>query len=180
MPSREPIDQSPTWLRVTLFAAIYSALQWAYIILRGSRFDPLVIHWLTVQPAALLIRWTFPTDGVVPAAHSLNWPGGRMSLLAGCDGFEVMTLFIAAMLVSNVSWRRGALGLLFGCIAIWLLNLLRILALYASVRYAPDWFDPVHTIWGPLVLVGLIAALYDLSVWRPARALSASAVVDAA
>lgn len=161
--------RSPAWLRVALFICLYAVLEWGYMTLRGSRFDALFIHWLTVQPAAGLIGWAFPADGVVPAGHSLQWPGGRMSLLAGCDGFEVMTLFIAAMLVAEVDWRRGAVGLLLGCIAIWALNLLRILALYASFRYAPGWFDSVHTVWGPLLLIGLIAALYGLIVWWPVR-----------
>lgn len=178
-PTAPPSERrSPALLRIALFVAIYALLEWGYTALRGSRFDALFIHWLTVQPAAGLIGWAFPADGVVPAGHSLLWPGGRMSLQAGCDGFEVMTLFIAAMLVADVAWRRGAVGLLLGCIAIWLLNLLRILALYASFRYAPTWFDPVHTVWGPLLLIGLIAALYGLIVWRPARAWLAPVAVS--
>lgn len=162
-------SRSPVLLRVSLFGLIYAALQWGYMTLRGSRFDPLFIQWLTVEPAARLVGWVFPVDRVVPVDHSLLWTNGRMSLRAGCDGFEVMTLFVAAMLVADVSWRRGVVGLGIGCLAIWGLNQLRILALYASLRYVPAWFDPVHTLWGPLSLIGLIAAMYAVIVWGPGR-----------
>lgn len=33
-------------------------------------------------------------------------------------------------------------------------------ALYWAVRYQPDWFDPVHTLWAPLALMAFVAVLY--------------------
>jgi exosortase/archaeosortase family protein len=164
------------WLRVALFLGIYALLHASYQALRESSFDPWFIHNLTVRPAAALIGWIWPMDGVAPAGPRLVWPNGRLTLLAGCDGFEVMSLFVAAMLVADVTWRRGLLFLGAGCVAVWMLNQLRIAALYWAFRYERAWFDAIHTAWGPLVLILAVAAIYAWAVgWRARGPTSAMA-----
>jgi exosortase/archaeosortase family protein len=155
---------SPLWLRIGLFLLLYGGLHGAYQALRDSRFDPWFIHELTVRPAAGLIAVLFPGDAVAAAGPRLVWPEGRLTLLAGCDGFEVMSLFIAAVLVADVGWRRGLIALVVGCAAVWALNQARIAALYWSFRYQREWFDAVHTAWGPLLLVVAVAALYAWAI----------------
>ena len=152
--------RSSIWLRVVLFVVIYFFFHWAYQALRASSLDPLFIRLTTVSPASFLFGWLWPLDGVAAEGPSLVWRGGRLTLLAGCDGFDVMALFVAAMLASDVAWRRGVTALIFGCAGIWILNQLRVAALYWSFRYERAWFDPVHTIWGPLLLIVLVAAIY--------------------
>lgn len=156
------------WLRVSLFLGLYALLHWAYQSLRESPLDPWFIHTLTVQPAASLIGWIAPLDGVSAVGPRLVWPQGRLTLLAGCDGFEVMSLFIAAMLVADVTWRRGLVMLLAGCTTVWVLNQLRIAALYWAFRYERDWFDAIHTVWGPLLLILCVASFYGVALkWLP-------------
>lgn len=165
-----PEARSPRWLRLILFVLAYLVLQWGYQSLRASAWDPWFIHELTVRPAAVLLGWLAPLDAVSAVGPRLVWPGGRLTLLAGCDGFEVASLFVAAMLVAEVSWRRGVVALVLGCLAVWALNQLRIAALYGAFRYRADWFDPLHTVWGPLVLIVAVAAIYAWAVrgmpWR--------------
>lgn len=159
--------RSPVWLRIGLFLGLYGLLQVAYQALRASAFDPWFIHFLTVKPSAGLLNWLLPNDGVVAVGPRLVWPGGKLTLLAGCDGFEVMSLFVAAMLVAEVSWRRGLAALTIGCVAVWALNQLRIAALYWSFRHERDWFDAIHTVWGPAVLIAAVAAIYWWSTRSP-------------
>jgi exosortase/archaeosortase family protein len=158
---------SPRWLRVGLFMLFYALLESAYLALRSSPMDDAFIHWLTVRPSAALVQWFRPLDGVQAAGPALEWLGGSLALRAGCDGFEVMTLFVAALLVADVPWRRGVAGLLAGCLLIWLLNQVRILALYSSFRFQRDWFDSIHTLWGPVLLTGCVLAVYALIVGLP-------------
>jgi exosortase family protein XrtM len=165
-PPSPPERAAPRWLRVGLFLLIYGLLHWAYQSLRDSRFDPWFVHTLTVQPASALIGLLFPSDAVNAVGPRLVWPEGRLTLLAGCDGFEVMSLFVAAVLVADTGWRRGVAALLGGCVAVWALNQLRIAALYWSFRYQRDWFDAIHTAWGPLALIVAVAALYWWMVGR--------------
>lgn len=157
MPSPE---RSPVWLRASLFLALYGALHLAYQALRDSRFDPWFIHSLTVRPAVALIGMIFPLDGVTAAGSRLVWPDGRLTLLAGCDGFEVISLFVAAMLVADMPWRRGVPALLGGVMLAWAMNQLRITWLYWAFRYQRQWFDDIHTVWGPLLLIAAVSALF--------------------
>lgn len=172
--------RSPLWLQVALFLLIYGVLQWAYQSLRSSEWDPWFIHTLTVRPAASLIDWLAATDGVAAVGPRLTWPGGRLSLLAGCDGFEVMCLFVPAILVAEVPWRRGVVALVLGCVAIWGLNQVRIAALYAAFRYQRDWFDAIHTAWGPLLLIAFVAAIFAWALrWSPSIARTAGRRLEA-
>lgn len=148
------------WLRIGLFLLIYALMHWAYQSLRSSRFDPWFIHTLTVAPAASLIGWIAPLDAVGAVGPRLVWPGGRLTLLAGCDGFELMSLFIAALLVAEIGWRRGLVALIGGCAVVWGLNQVRIVVLYWAFRYERGWFDSIHSAWGPLVLIALTSTLF--------------------
>lgn len=172
-PSQADAQRSPAWLRIGLFLSLYSLIQWAYQSLRSSSFDPWFIHTMTVQPAAGLIDLLVPSAGVAAVGPKLEWAGGSLTLLAGCDGFEVMGLFIAAMLVADVNWRRGLVSLTFGCLAIWGLNQLRIAALYWAFVWQRDWFDAIHTAWGPVLLIIAVAGIYvwvtRLYPWRNGR-----------
>jgi exosortase family protein XrtM len=165
-PSGASERASPVWLRVGLFLLIYVLLHWAYQSLRDSRFDAWFVHTLTVQPASALINVLWPADAVAAIGPRLVWPEGRLTLLAGCDGFEVMSLFVAAVLVADTGWRRGLVALLGGCLTVWALNQLRIAALYGSFRYQREWFDAIHTAWGPLALVVSVAGIYWWMVGR--------------
>ncbi len=172
-PSPEQAAQPPRWLQVLLFLLTYGVFQWAYQSLRTSSWDDWFIHQLTVRPAALLVDFISASEGVQASGYKLVWPGGSLALRAGCDGFEVIGLFIAAVLVGDVGWRRGLLALIGGCLAIWALNQMRIAALYAAVRYDRSWFDSLHTGWGPLVLIAAVAIIYAWMVRRPRVAVAA-------
>ncbi len=168
--------RAPTALRIGLFLIVYGGLHWAYQSLRASAFDPWFIHTLTVSPAASLLGGLWPADLVSAIGPRLAWPEGRLTLLAGCDGFEVMSLFVAAVLVADVSWRRGLLALAVGCAAVWVLNQARIVALYWTFRHEREWFDSVHTVWGPLLLIAAVVAVYAWAVSkaRPRRTAAAA------
>jgi exosortase/archaeosortase family protein len=176
-PTQATPSRGPQLLRVALFLGIYGLLHWAYQALRGSAFDPWFIHTLTARPAATLIGWLAPLDGVAAAGSQLVWASGRLTLLAGCDGFEVISLFVAAVLVADVPWRRGFVLLVLGVFTAWTLNQLRIAALYGAFRYQREWFDPLHTLWGPLVLIACVAAVYawGVGLW-PRRAAGPAAL----
>ena len=167
-PPPETSAKPPRWLQVTIFLLVYGFLQWAYQSLRASSFDDWFIHQLTVSPAARLVTWLSPAESVLASDYKLVWPGGSLALRAGCDGFEVIALFVAGVLAADVGWQRGLLALTGGCLAIWVLNQLRIAALYAAVRYDPTWFDPLHTGWGPLIMIAAVALIYFWMV-RPTR-----------
>lgn len=159
--------KAPAWLKVAVFLLLYAVYQWGYQGLRGSRYDDWFIHTLTVVPASSLIDLIFPTAAVQPVDDKLIWSDGSLTLRAGCDGFEVIGIFVAAVLSTDVGWRRGLVALLAGCLSIWMLNQARIAVLFSVLQHDRSWFDLVHTVLGPLGLIAAVAAIYVWMVRRP-------------
>lgn len=146
--------------RPALFVALFLGLQAAWRQLgTGDAVDWLIVR-ATVAPSAALIGWLLPHDHVWAQGPRLAWPDGRLQLEAGCDGFEVLALFVPAVLVAPIGWRRGVAMLLVGTALIWALNQARLLALYLAFRHWHEIFDPVHAVWAPLLLLGATFAFY--------------------
>lgn len=145
---------------IALFVALFLVLQVAWQRWGTGDAGTWLIGHATVAPAATLIGMLFPYDHVWAQGPRLAWPDGRLQLEAGCDGFEVLALFVPAVLVAPVSWRRGAAMLLVGTALIWGLNQIRLLALYLAFRRWPEAFDSLHAVWAPLLLLGATFAFY--------------------
>ncbi len=72
----------------------------------------------------------------------------------GCNGVETMIIFLAAILAFPASWRARILGLVLGLFAIQLINLVRIVALFLTGAYFPEFFDSSHTVvWQTVVIL---------------------------
>ena len=152
--------------RAALFGLIYALLHAAYQGLRAAGGSHWLVDAATVAPCAALIELLFPADGVQAAGPHLLWPGGRLQLLAGCDGFEVLALYVPAVLVAPVAWRRGLIMLMLGTLLIWCLNQARLLALYLAFRHWRTGFDTLHTVWGPLLMLSAVFAFFAWNLRR--------------
>ncbi len=72
----------------------------------------------------------------------------------GCNGVETMIIFLAAVIAFPASWKSRAIGLLLGLIAIQLINLVRVVALFLTGAYFPRFFDNSHTVvWQTIVII---------------------------
>jgi exosortase H (IPTLxxWG-CTERM-specific) len=78
----------------------------------------------------------------------------------GCNGVEAMLIFLAAVLAFPAPWRARLLGLAVGVVAIQLVNLIRVVALYLTGAYFPALFDASHTVvWQTIVI------LFSVLLW---------------
>src|SRR6202035_783001 len=64
----------------------------------------------------------------------------------GCNGVETILIFLAAVLAFPASWRSRLLGIALGVVAIQVVNLVRVVALYLTGAYLPRLFDASHTV----------------------------------
>ena len=72
----------------------------------------------------------------------------------GCNGVEAMLIYFAAVLAFPASWRSRLLGVGLGFLAIQLVNLIRVVALFLTGVYLPKLFDSSHTvIWQTVVIL---------------------------
>src|SRR5205823_6180960 len=72
----------------------------------------------------------------------------------GCNGVEALIIFVAAVLSFPATWRSRTIGLLLGTVAIQLINLVRVVALFLTGAYLPKMFESSHTvIWQTIVIL---------------------------
>jgi exosortase/archaeosortase family protein len=157
---------------VAVFLLLYGALQFA------SGFQRWFIDDLTVPLAA----WAINTTGVSPVPVHANGSrlvasGGGLNVLQGCEGLDLLCLWIAAATAGPFTWRARLLALTLGTALVFALNQVRLVSLYHLYRSHRDWFGDAHGLWWPLALVGLVWALFAL--WqRGSGAPTATAAVS--
>lgn len=139
--------------RIAAFAALFVALQWGYGRAGGSALERLVIEDLTVRPAVALLALGWPELAARAAGSRIVSPSASINVLNGCEGTDIAFLLVAGMVVAPLAWRWRVAGLLVGLPLVFALNQARVLALYHALRLDPSWFERLHGIVAPLVLV---------------------------
>jgi len=72
----------------------------------------------------------------------------------GCNGVEAMLIYFAAVLAFPAPWKSRLTGVVLGFVAIQLVNLVRVVALFLTGVYFPKLFDSSHTVvWQTIVIL---------------------------
>lgn len=71
----------------------------------------------------------------------------------GCEGVEGISLVIAALVACTMTVRRKLAGIVIGTVFLLVLNLIRIMALYYTVKYHPALFDLMHIYVGQTFII---------------------------
>lgn len=154
-----PAPQAQPYRRLLGFIVCYGLLHLA------MRVDEDFLRWyiegLTVPVATGLIN-AFG-DPAVPASAQgsrIVSPGGGLNVLQGCEGLDVMGLWLAAVCAGAFSWRGRWLGWTIGAALVFGFNQARLVSLYGLYRGRREWFGDAHGLWWPLALVLLVFLLY--------------------
>ncbi len=81
-----------------------------------------------------------------------------------CDGMDVYSLYLAAVLAWPSAARRRLLYVFVGLGVLLLTNTIRILSLYYVGVYAPSWFEFAHMELWPAFILVLAAGLFGIFV----------------
>lgn len=149
-------------LRLAIFAACFALMQHLYARAAGTAVEAFIVNHLTVGTAAAILDWADPTLGVTARGSRLTAPGGGINVLNGCEGTDVAFLLLSAFLVAPVPWRRRLSGVAVGLTLLFILNQVRVIALFHTVRSAREWFDVLHGTVAPLLLVSATGAFFVL------------------
>ncbi len=83
-----------------------------------------------------------------------------IDVVQGCDSLTPTAMFWAAVIAFPAAWPRKFLGMLGGAVALFALNILRIVTTFFAGRLAPSLFEGVHLYaWQALFI------LVALSLW---------------
>jgi exosortase H (IPTLxxWG-CTERM-specific) len=134
-----------------------------FVVILGGSFTLLSLTWVNdhlVEPF---------TAGVARASGiALNLIGQNITMHGtilrnetfavnvrnGCNGVETMLIFLAAVLAFPAPWKARGIGLVLGLVAIQGVNLVRVVALFLTGAYFPDFFDASHTVvWQSVVIL---------------------------
>ena len=134
-----------------------------FVVLLGAGFTLISVNWVNdhvIEPF---------TGGIARASGAaLNLLGQHVTMQGtvirssrfavnirnGCNGVEAMLIFLAAVLAFPASWKSRLAGLGLGILAIQVVNLVRVVALFLTGIYFPKIFDTSHTvIWQTIVIL---------------------------
>lgn len=147
-------------LRPLAFLLLFWLLQSLYLGPAGRLPERWLVEGLTVPLAATLLNQLDAGLGVSAQGSALEATGGGLRVLRGCEGTDVMLIWVAALLVAPLSWRSRGLGLLLGLPTLFLLNQLRLIALFFIFREHRPWFEAAHDLVLPLLMVGMTGLLF--------------------
>lgn len=156
---KPPTDDVPFWQRnrrELTFLALF-------VVLLGGGFTLISINWVNDHAIEPLTGGIARMSGAV-----LNALGQQVTMVGtiirnakfavnirnGCNGVEAMLIFLAAVLAFPASWKSRLTGLGLGILAIQVVNLVRVVALFLTGVYFPRVFDTSHTvIWQTIVIL---------------------------
>jgi len=152
-----------------------------FLVLLGGGFALISLNWVNdhaVEPftagiarvsgAGLnLLGQQVSLQGTIIQSHRF-----AVNIRNGCNGVEAMLIFLAAVLAFPASWRSRLAGLGIGIVAIQLVNLVRVIALFLTGVYFPKLFDASHTvIWQSIVILfGVLLWILWANRWAMASA----------
>jgi exosortase family protein XrtM len=140
---------------VVLFAVLFGALQLALVRTRAP-----VADWLVAAPAGWALARALPADRVTVHANEIRSARVRLDILPGCEGTELFFLLIAGVLAFPAPLRAKLAGLAVGLPLVIALNVLRVAALYVTVRDFPTQFELVHGYVAPTAFVALLGVFF--------------------
>lgn len=149
---------SESW-RVALFLALYVLFDQSYFMLPDQFLREQIYPLGLASVTAKLVALAAPHENVLSAGHHVQSGLVDLEIVRGCDGSGAIFMLAAAILAAPAAWRRKALGLLTGTLLMYLVNLLRLVALYFVISRHGEWFLVVHTYLAPAVIIS-VACLY--------------------
>ena len=118
---------------------------------------PLLVYKLNAQVSSKIINIITPSEKTFVRENVIGSRDFTIRIAEGCEGIEGILLLAAAIFAFPMGFMKKVYGVLAGCLMIYASNLLRIIALYYTLKYKPDMFDTMHIFIGQtfIILVGL-------------------------
>lgn len=154
------------WLTGLVFVLAFLALQTLWGHAKGSALERLWIDTATVKTAVALIDLFSPEVQASAQGSRIKAPGGGINVLNGCEGTDVLFLLAAAFVAFPMPWRSRLAGLGIGLVLVFVLNEVRILALFHAFRSDRALFDLLHGLVAPIVLIAAAAAYFYAWAYR--------------
>jgi exosortase/archaeosortase family protein len=145
--------------RVAIFLGVFLALTGLEYGLR-ARTAPFLNGVLNVRAGSALIHLLTPGESVRGRGDRIESATTSIQVAQGCEGIDVMLMFVAAVVAMPLGWRRKLLAGLAGVAVVYAVNLLRLAGLFYCLEYAPERFESMHVIVGQTVVIVVAIAVF--------------------
>jgi exosortase/archaeosortase family protein len=147
------------------FLALFLSILACYYVLTLSPFVDRYLIYSTLEWTADAASRLLNFAGRTATVHgvTIQGPDFAMRIQRGCDPLEPIILFGAAVIAFRAPLRKKLPGVLVGGLALFALNLIRILSLCWTIQNYPGWFETVHQEWWPALFI--LSALVLWVVW---------------
>ncbi len=155
------------------FFVVYALLFAAYrLVILRSRPDFFTLQ--TARQTDLLYRATGhqTTWKVLPDGARVGiFDNGRwiLNIIEGCNSVSILILFLAFVWAFPAPWKERLWFSGAGSALIWITNLLRLWVLGLVYAYRYSWFDPMHRVFFPAAIYGMVVLLWIIWVRRMMR-----------
>lgn len=159
----EPEDDKralrPVLKFVLSFLASLGVLGFAYSLLT-ARFEGIMI---ALERATAILTGavvSLLSDDVLQTGESVVFRGFPVEIISECTGLLEMVIYCAAVVAYPAGIRKKLLGIGAGVLAIYLLNVVRIIVLLLVGAYSRRVFDFLHLYFWQATLIIMIAAVW--------------------
>ena len=97
---------------------------------------------------------------------TVQFRSGGMEVISECSGVYVAILFSAGVLAFPASWRLRVRGVVLGVLAIFAINIVRLVTLGAIIARKREWLPLFHEYLWQVLFILVVAGLYLLWIER--------------
>jgi exosortase family protein XrtM len=153
-------------INFVLFFILFFVCGQGIYYLSKSYMAPVVVHKLNANVSSMLINWIHPAEKTTVHKNEIRSVGLRMIIEEGCEGTEGIILVIAALMAFEMPVLIKFFGIVLGSLLLYMSNLVRIVALYYSLRYRPEFFDVLHMYIGQsfYIFVGAVFFIFWIQI----------------
>ena len=81
----------------------------------------------------------------------------RINVVDGCNGIYATAILLSGIIAYPSKIKHKLYGIVLGVLAIFILNLIRVISLFYLGQYFPDIFQEVHVyVWQPIIILWAI------------------------
>jgi exosortase H (IPTLxxWG-CTERM-specific) len=156
-PARPPLDRR----QIVFLVAFVVLLGGSFTLLSLNAVDRLfVVPFTGVVAKVSGVLLDLIGQDVTMHGTQIVSPRFAVDIKNGCNGLETVVVFGSAVLAFPAPWRKRLAGFVLGVVAIQLVNLVRVVALFLTGAYFPSFFDSSHTVVWQTVVVGFGVLLF--------------------
>lgn len=162
----------PALFFLAKFIGIYvvgNVLYGLYIESYGDRVDP-ATEWVAHQTSGVLHLFGEDTNvASMPDTPTVGLNGRKESGLTfyeGCNGINVMIVFVSFMVAFSGPWRKLTVYILLGLISIHVANLIRLAMLFLVTLHWEHYFYYFHKYLFTAIIYSFVFGLWALWIWR--------------